>query len=154
MRARLEELGVSGVATRTFHAAALAQLHWTGGAPPGRILASKALLLRWIANSLPRPYRFRPSGDLATEIEWAKSRRMTPETYRDGLAGHAPPIPPDLMARVFRDYERRKRDAGFVDFEDLLELAIRTYENDAGALAALRRRYHAFTVDEYQDVNL
>ena len=41
-----------------------------------------------------------------------------------------------------------------IDFEDLLELAVRLYEEDEWALAALRERYRAFTVDEYQDVNL
>jgi DNA helicase-2/ATP-dependent DNA helicase PcrA len=154
MRTRLERLGVDGVEARTFHSAALAQLRRSRGEPPGRILATKALLLRQIGNSLPRPYRFRPAGDLATEVEWAKNRRLTPETYLAGLAGHEPPIPADLMARVFREYERRKAAAGLVDFEDLLELAVRMYEEDEWALAAVRERYRAFTVDEYQDVNL
>ncbi len=154
MRRRLERLGVDGVEARTFHSAALAQLRRGRGEPPGRILATKALLLRQIGNSLPRPYRFRPAGDLATEVEWAKNRRLSPESYRRGVGEHEPPIPPDLMARVFRDYERRKADAGLVDFEDLLEFAVRMYEADEWALAALRERYRAFTVDEYQDVNL
>src|SRR5438034_6084169 len=154
MGGRLEEVGVDGVEARTFHSAALAQLRQARGEPPGRILATKALLLRQIGNSLPRPYRFRPAGDLATEVEWAKNRRLTPESYRRGLAGHEPPIPSDLMARVFREYERRKADSGLVDFEDLLELCARMYEEDEWALAALRERYRAFTVDEYQDVNL
>src|ERR687888_346562 len=73
LRARLERLGVAGVEARTFHSAALAQLRRARGEPPGRILATKALMLRQIGNSLPRPYRFRPAGDLATEIEWAKN---------------------------------------------------------------------------------
>src|SRR5919198_3100637 len=154
LRARLAQLGVDGVEARTFHAAALAQLRRAQGDPPGRILATKALLLRQIGNTLPRPYRFRPAGDLATEVEWAKNRGLTPDGYRHALDGHEPPIPPDLMARVFREYERRKETAGLVDFEDLLGLAVRMYEEDAWALAALRERYRAFTVDEYQDVNL
>ena len=154
MRSRLERLGVDGVETRTFHSAALAQLRRARGEMPGRILSTKALLLRQIGNSLPRPYRFRPAGDLATEVEWAKNRRLTPEGYRRGLDGHEPPIPPDLMARVFREYERRKSSAGLVDFEDLLEFAVRMYEADEWALAAVRERFRAFTVDEYQDVNL
>jgi len=153
MRARLGALGVDGVAARTFHSAALAQLRWLGEAPR-KIIASKALWLRQIGNSLPRPYRFRPAGDLATEIEWARNRRLTPDTYRRELGDRAPPIPPDLMARVFRRYEQRKTDSGHVDFEDLLELAIRMFDDDPHALAAVRERYRAFTVDEYQDVNL
>jgi len=154
MRARLQRLGVDGVEARTFHSAALAQLRRVKGDGPGRILSTKALLLRQIGNTLPPPYRFRPAGDLATEVEWAKNRRLTPQAYRDGLRGHEPPIPEDLMATVFREYERRKEASGAIDFEDLLELAVRMYEEDEWALTALRERYAAFTVDEYQDVNL
>ncbi len=154
MRARLARLGVDGVEARTFHSAALAQLRRARGEGPGRILSTKALLLRQIGNTLPPPYRFRPAGDLATEVEWAKNRRLTPQTYRDGLGSHEAPIPEDLMATVFREYERRKEASGAIDFEDLLELAVRMYEEDEHALAALRERYTAFTVDEYQDVNL
>jgi DNA helicase II / ATP-dependent DNA helicase PcrA len=154
MHGRLVRLGVDGVEARTFHSAALAQLRRVRGEGPGRILSTKALLLRQIGNSLPRPFRFRPAGDLATEVEWAKNRRLTPDTYARGLNGHEPPIPEDLMTRVFAEYERRKRASGAIDFEDLLELTVRLYEEDEWALAALRERYRAFTVDEYQDVNL
>src|SRR5919201_6597728 len=154
MRARLVALGVDGVRARTFHSAALAQLHWFRGKAPGRILSSKALMLRHIGNPLPRPYRFRPAGDLATELEWARNNRISPEAYRASLGTHEPPIPADLMVRVYREYERRKADQGLVDFEDLLELAIRMLEEEPEVLAAVRSRYLAFTVDEYQDVNL
>jgi ATP-dependent DNA helicase UvrD/PcrA len=153
MRGRLAALGVEGVSARTFHSAALAQLRRLGEAPR-KIIGSKALWLRQIGNSLPMPYRFRPAGDLATEVEWARNRRLTPDTYRRELGDHIPPIPPDLMARVFRRYEQRKAESGSVDFEDLLELAIRMFDDDPHALAAVRQRYRAFTVDEYQDVNL
>ena len=154
MRARLARLGVDGIEARTFHSAALSQLRRAKGDGPGRILSTKALLLRQIGNTLPPPYRFRPAGDLATEVEWAKNRRLTPQIYRGSLNGHEPPIPDDLMAGVFREYERRKEASGAIDFEDLLELTVRLYEEDEWALAALRERYAAFTVDEYQDVNL
>jgi DNA helicase-2/ATP-dependent DNA helicase PcrA len=153
LRARLAALGVEGVRASTFHSAALALLRRFAG-DPGRILSTKALLLRQIANRLPAPYKFRPAGDLATEIEWAKNRRLTPETYYDGLDEHEPPIPPDLLHRVFREYERRKSEAGALDFEDLLERTIRALESDEQSLALVRERWRAFTVDEYQDVNL
>src|SRR5207249_7646384 len=107
-----------------------------------------------IGNTLPMPYKFRPAVDLATEVEWAKNRRLTPETYRRGLNGHEPPIPDDLMARVFSEYERRKEASGALDFEDLLGLAIKLLEDEPEALAQVHERYRAFTVDEYQDVNL
>jgi DNA helicase-2/ATP-dependent DNA helicase PcrA len=153
LRTRLRALGVDGVRASTFHSAALALLrHFEGD--PGRILPSKAPLLRRIGNSLPGAFRFRPAGDLATEIEWAKNRRLTPETYFDWLGDHEPPIPPDLSLRVFREYERRKGAEGVLDFEDLLERAVRLLESDEVARAAVHDRWRAFTVDEYQDVNL
>jgi ATP-dependent DNA helicase UvrD/PcrA len=153
LRGRLAALGVEGVRASTFHSAALALLrHFAGD--PGRILATKALLLRRIGNTLPVPFRFRPAGDLATEIEWAKNRRLTPETYRARLGDHEPPIPPDLAHRVFREYERRKSVEGMLDFEDLLGRTVRLLETDEDARAAVHDRWRAFTVDEYQDVNL
>ena len=152
LRSRLRTLGADGVRASTFHSAALALLrHFEGD--PGRILPSKAPLLRRIGNSLPGAFRFRPAGDLATEIEWAKNRRLTPETYRDRLGDHEPPIPPDLSLRVFREYERRKAAEGLLDFEDLLERTVRLLETDDAARAAVHDRWRAFTVDEYQDVN-
>jgi ATP-dependent DNA helicase UvrD/PcrA len=154
MRARLERLEVPGVRCSTFHSAALGQLRFFHPEPLGRILASKALPLRYIGNSLPRPYRFRPAADLATEVEWAKNRRIGPGDYLRSLGDHEPPIPKDLMQRVYREYEKRKADQGWLDFEDLIELAIRLFDADSGALAQVRDRYRAFTVDEYQDVNL
>jgi DNA helicase II / ATP-dependent DNA helicase PcrA len=154
MRSRLAALGAAGVPARTFHAAALAQLRHFRGDALGEILPSKAPVLLPLARSLPIPFRFRPLADLATEIEWAKNRRLTPATYRRELGDHEPPIPPDLMERVFRQYEERKAERGLLDFEDLLELAVRMYDESSEAADAFRARYRAFTVDEYQDVNL
>src|SRR5439155_18530174 len=107
-----------------------------------------------IANSLPRPYRFRPAGDLATEVEWAKNRRIVPAAYPGAVGDHEPPIPVDLMAGVFLRYEQGKQRRGLVDFEDLLELAIRMFDSDPGVAERFRERTRAVTVDEYQDANL
>jgi DNA helicase II / ATP-dependent DNA helicase PcrA len=154
MRARLAALGATGVRVRTFHSAALGQLRHFSREPLGQVLPAKAGALRQLANRLPRPYRFRPAADLATEIEWAKNRRATPERYLDSLGQHEPPIPRDLMQRMFRDYERGKEASGLIDFEDLLELAIRMFDEDQETRERFRARFEAFTVDEFQDVNL
>src|SRR5436305_14515441 len=58
------------------------------------------------------------------------------------------------MARGYRSYVPREAEANLVDFEDLLRLAIELYDENEWALATFRERYRAFTVDEYQDVNL
>src|SRR5829696_4569600 len=131
MRERLVGLGVCCIVARTFLSAALAQLRFFAGDQIGQILPSKALTLQPIRRSLPPPFKFRALGDLAQEIEWAKNRRLTPDTYLEGLGAHAPPIAEDLMQSVFR-----------------------RYDEDAEAARIFRQRYRAFTVDEYQDVNL
>jgi DNA helicase-2/ATP-dependent DNA helicase PcrA len=154
MRSRLAALGVEGVETRTFHSAAFAQLRALAPDPPGNVLPSKVITLRQIANSLPKPFCFRPAADLATEIERAKNRRIGPQEYRKSLDGHSPPIPPDLMERVYREYEQRKDERGLFDFEDMLESAVRLLEEDGSARERFHARFRAFTVDEYQDVNL
>jgi ATP-dependent DNA helicase UvrD/PcrA len=153
MRGRLERLGVTGVRASTFHSAALSQLRYFRPDAVGKILSSKALLVYNIVRALPPPFKFRAAGDYATEIEWARNRRIPPSRYRDSLDGHRPPVPDDVMQRVYERYELVKREQGLIDFEDLLERAIELFE-DEHVCAEFRDRYHAFTVDEYQDVNL
>ena len=58
------------------------------------------------------------------------------------------------MFRIFRGYEVEKEERGFVDFEDVLELTIRLFDERPETLAEVREYFSAFTVDEYQDVNL
>jgi DNA helicase II / ATP-dependent DNA helicase PcrA len=159
LKGRLARLGVRGVEARTFHAAALAQLSrlWPRheGSPVGDVLDSKARLLGPLANALPRPHRFVPRRDLATEIEWAKNRMVSPDRYLEELtaSGHTPPIAPELMERVYAGYERRKAAAGRLDFEDMLARTVGLLDDHEAAAREIRERYAAFTVDEYQDVN-
>src|SRR5207247_9946167 len=55
--------------------------------------------------------------------------------------------------RVYEGYERRKRRTGRLDFEDMLGLAVRLFDEHPAAANEVRTRIQAFTVDEYQDVN-
>ena len=71
MRARLGALGVDGLRASTFHSAALGQLRFFASTPQ-RILASKALSLRHIGNTLPRPIA---SGRRATSPPRSSGRR-------------------------------------------------------------------------------
>jgi DNA helicase II / ATP-dependent DNA helicase PcrA len=159
LRSRLSALGVERVEARTFHAAALWQLHRLLPRYEDRdvpqILDSKAPLIASLANALPPPHRFMPRSELAGEIEWAKNRMVSTDAYVDELerTDHVPPIPAELMAGIYRGYERRKQRAERIDFEDMLALAVRLYRDSAKAAAAVRDRFAAFTVDEYQDVN-
>ena len=157
LRARLAALGVEGVEARTFHSAALSQLSrlWSAytGEPLPEVLDHKAPVISSLANALPPPHKFLPRRELAGEIEWAKNRMIPPGRYLDELADHEPPIPSELMLRVYDGYERRKRSMGRLDFEDMLGLVLRLFDEHPEAAERVRSRFAAFTVDEYQDVN-
>jgi DNA helicase-2/ATP-dependent DNA helicase PcrA len=159
LRERLGRLGVPEVEARTFHSAGLSQLSRLGpdltGEPLADVLDAKGPLIASLANALPPPHRYLPRSELANEIEWAKNRMVPPTGYLAEIerTGHEPPIPAELMHRVYEGYERRKRRAGRMDFEDMLALTVRLLDEHRNAAQRLRERYLAFTVDEYQDVN-
>ena len=158
MAARLATLGLPGIAARTFHAAALAQLRhfWperhAGEAAPA-VLDSKLPIVGRLARALPGGYRFTTAKDLADEIEWSKSRRLRPATYASEAGDRTPPIPVQLFVRLWADYEREKARAGRIDFDDMLIHTVELLESDPAAAEAVRARYAWFSVDEYQDTN-
>ncbi|MEO7803744.1 MAG: ATP-dependent DNA helicase UvrD2 [Actinomycetota bacterium] len=156
MGARLTKLGTTGVRARTFHAEALAQYH-SLTSNPREIVPSKVHILVSLVRGLPMPHKFTAVRDIANEIEWAKNRQLSAEAYLSGLSelgDRTPPIPADLMAKVYTSYELRKDKAKLIDFEDMLGHTAQLLSESENALRNLRDRYHAFTVDEYQDVNL
>ena len=156
MKARVRELGLANVMARTFHSAALAQLRhfWPlrhDGAPLPEVMADKWRIVSPLARALPGGYRFTPARDLIDEIEWAKSRRLTPSSYPARAAGRTPPTTMELFVRLFGDYERAKSRRGLIDFDDILLHTVELLERDEEAATAVRSRYSWFTVDEYQD---
>ena len=60
---------------------------------------------------------------------------------------------PATVARVFASYEDAKRDAGRMDMEDVLLCAAAVLAEDERVAAEVRRQYHHFVVDEFQDVS-
>ena len=158
MAERLAALGLPGIAARTFHAAALAQLRhfWPArhdGAPAPAVLDSKIPIIGRLARGLPGGYRFTTTKDLADEIEWAKSRRLRPATYAAEAGSRTPPIPAELFVRLWAAYEQEKDRAGRLDFDDMLTRTVDLLESDETAAATVRARYAWFSVDEYQDTN-
>jgi len=154
---RMRTLGHPGVMARTFHAMALSQLRhfWPsrhGGQPAPTILEAKWRILSPLARRLPGGYKFTTVKDLAETIEWAKVRRIPPERWT-AEGGDRAPIPADLFAHVYADYERAKTRAGAIDFEDMLVETVRLLESDADAAELVRARKTWFSVDEYQDTN-
>ena len=157
MTHRLRALGMTRATASTLHAAALRQLRyfWPSryGAELPEPLPSKLGIIGPLARNLPGGYRFTSAKDLADEVEWAKNRRIPPADYEATALARKPPVPAELMARLYAEYEATKQRAGRLDYEDFLEQAIRLYETDAAAADLVRRRFTWFSVDEYQDTN-
>jgi DNA helicase-2/ATP-dependent DNA helicase PcrA len=160
MRTRLRALGVPGVQTRTFHAAALRQLHYfwpqaIGGAAP-EVLPHKASVVAEAGSRLRLQLDRVAVRDLAAEVEWAKVSMLTPETYAAAArrAGRDPAgLDATAMARVLQTYEEVKAERGVIDFEDVLLLTVGILGEREDIARAVRSQYRHFVVDEYQDVN-
>ncbi|MBW3604130.1 MAG: ATP-dependent DNA helicase UvrD2 [Actinobacteria bacterium] len=152
LKARLDALGSDGrVRATTFHAAAFAQIRYFwrrayDGDPP-QVLDRKVPLLLPLARSAGVE-----ASDLASEIEWAKARLVTPERYAQVGRHRDAPLPAEQMAALYTRYEALKTDRGLIDFDDMLHVAVELLDDD-GIAAEVRDRYRYFTVDEFQDVN-
>ena len=156
---RLRRLGLRGDATAgTFHAVAWGVLRtrWADlRREPPTLLDRKGRLLSELAPKVAGRDTRAVTADLATEIEWAKARMVTPDTYLDAVAaaGRKPGVRPELVARAYAAYELRKQRGGLVDFDDLLALCARALEDDEGFASVQRWRFRHLYVDELQDVN-
>ena len=159
MRGRLRQLGAAQVRASTFHAAALRQLNYfwprvIGGRPP-RLIDAKGALIREAAKQA----RVRLDGpglaDAASEIEWAKTTQIRPDSYAPAAAaaGRSPALGAEAMAFVYDGYERLRRERHLIDFESVLELTAGIVLEHRGAADQVRDTFRYFVVDEYQDVN-
>jgi DNA helicase-2/ATP-dependent DNA helicase PcrA len=157
LRSRLRVLGADGVAARTFHAAALAQLNYfwpqvIGGTLP-RIVEGKARLLAHAADGLRLRLDTATLRDAAAEIEWRKTSRLTIAEYAGRDRPALPGIGREAMIELQQAYERLKDERRQLDFEDVLLAAAGMLDAEPRVAEQVREQYRFFVVDEYQDVS-
>jgi len=164
MRTRLRSLGVSNVAARTIHAAALKQLlfFWPsvfGGRTPD-LLTSKTGFLGEAINRAGLQGTININSrdtlrDIANEIEWAKVSQIGPTDYLTELDNRAakPRVNAEQVAQVYAAYESIKRQELAMDFEDVLLLTTAMLEEEREVRERVQDQYRYFTVDEYQDIS-
>ena len=157
LRGRLRALGAGGVTARTFHASALSQLNFfwpqvIGGSMP-RLLDGKARVIAHAADSLRLKLDTATLRDVAAEIEWRKTSRLSLAQY----ATKSRPVPPALSIEQLVDlqgaYETVKDERRQIDFEDVLLAAAGMVEAEPRVAQQVREQYRFFVVDEYQDVS-
>ncbi|MFE5626328.1 ATP-dependent DNA helicase UvrD2 [Streptomyces virginiae] len=159
MRGRLRALGADGVQARTFHSAALRQLHYfwpraIGGEMP-RLLERK---IQFVAEAGARCRIRLDRGelrDVTGEIEWAKVTQTVPADYPAAALKAGREAPRDMaeIAQIYGTYEQLKRDRGMIDFEDVLLLTVGILQDRHDIAEQIRAQYQHFVVDEYQDVS-
>ena len=86
---------------------------------------------------------------IRARISAAKSQLMSPDEARDLAATYDE----EVVARVYREYERLLRRASALDFDDLLTQPINLFEAAPFLLERYQERYLHVMVDEYQDTN-
>jgi DNA helicase II / ATP-dependent DNA helicase PcrA len=158
MRDRVEQLighGVRGMWLMTFHAAC------------ARILRAKADLLgytrsftiydqadsrRMVKRCMDEigvdPKRFTPAA-VQSRISSGKNMLLSAAAYRDQAAG---PFE-EMIAEVYRLYERELEAANAMDFDDLLYRTVSLFELHPQARRDYADAFRHVLVDEYQDTN-
>jgi len=139
----------------TFHstcARLLRREHNHLGVPSGFTIYDDGDTERLIAGILKDldldPKRFPPKA-MASGISSAKDRVIGP----DDFSSMASNFYEETIAKVYHAYERRKRDAGALDFDDLITETVRLFREHPEVLEHYQERFPYIMVDEYQDTN-
>lgn len=94
----------------------------------------------------PKRYRARA---LMGAISGAKQEMVGPEQYSEMARG---PFQ-EIVAEVYMQYQQGLRSYGAVDFDDLLNLVVRLWQENPEILSHYQELFRYIFVDEYQDTN-
>ena len=156
LRTRLRQLGAPGVAVRTFHSAALAQLQFfwpqlTESMSP-KLVTQKAPMLAEVLSGMNIRVSEQERFALQSEIEYLRYAMLEVSEYpnldRPKLALNA-----ERFVEFFQAYELFKQQKRVVDWEDAILLTTGMLRNETRMLSHVQQQYRFFTVDEYQDIS-
>ena len=83
-------------------------------------------------------------------ISSAKDRLISPDEYEQQANGDYRKM---TVAKIYREYLRRMKDANALDFDDIICRTIELFEKEPDVLDHYRNLYKYIMVDEYQDTN-
>ncbi|MBQ7009833.1 MAG: UvrD-helicase domain-containing protein [Ruminococcus sp.] len=87
---------------------------------------------------------------LLSEISFAKNRMITSAEMKENVGAD---FRKKTIARVYSHYCARLKESNALDFDDILLLTVKIFEDFPEALDKFRNRYKYILVDEYQDTN-
>ncbi len=91
-----------------------------------------------------------PPRSVLSEISRQKDYMITPENYESLAAGDYRKL---VISKVYKLYQTRLFKANAVDFDDIICLTVRLFEQNPDILEKYQSRYKYILVDEYQDTN-
>jgi DNA helicase-2/ATP-dependent DNA helicase PcrA len=94
------------------------------------------------------PKRFKPRSLMAA-ISSAKQEMVTAEQYKSMAHG---PFQ-EIAAEVYLKYQKQLKAYGAVDFDDLLNLTVKLFQDNPTILEKYQDQFRYIFVDEYQDTN-
>jgi len=90
----------------------------------------------------------KPQAILGQIGRW-KNDLLNPQQAAEAARGYHE----EVAARAYERYQARLREQGALDFDDLLNEAVRLFEQAPGVLSHYHDRWRYLHVDEYQDTN-
>ncbi|MEK7184106.1 MAG: UvrD-helicase domain-containing protein [Patescibacteria group bacterium] len=82
-------------------------------------------------------------------ISGAKNEQLGPVAYSNQAEGYVM----EIAAKVYTHYQAALKAANAVDFDDLLGLTVRLFQEHPEVLKDYRSRFEHIMIDEYQDTN-
>ncbi len=94
------------------------------------------------------PKRFPPKA-MAAAIGHAKDQVIDADAFTEMASNFYE----EMVAKVYRAYETRKKEAGALDFDDLITETVRLFRDHPEVLQHYQERFRYLLVDEYQDTS-
>ncbi|MGN0665982.1 MAG: ATP-dependent helicase [Huintestinicola sp.] len=91
-----------------------------------------------------------PPKAVAATISHAKDQLMDPDAFEAEANGDYRKI---TQAKIYREYQNRLKASDALDFDDIIMLTVRLFEEHPDVLDHYRNLYKYIMVDEYQDTN-
>lgn len=86
---------------------------------------------------------------IRSSISSAKNELMLPGEYAKLAQGRVQ----ETAARVYPEYQKRLRENGAMDFDDIIMLTARLFDENPEVLGRYQKQFAYILVDEYQDTN-
>ena len=94
--------------------------------------------------------KYYPARMLASRFSHIKDYMMTPDEYRQA---HRFEAETDTVLQVYERYQKKLKDAGAFDFDDLIYFTVRLLEDNEDIREYYHYRFKYIMVDEYQDTS-